>query len=91
MERNILTFSFGMVGLGNRKFHSSGPKQMADHGHSDGSIYSNDYIHAPHMYNFTGMKHKRSKMAVMVFGSLALGTCVPIYATHYQMAKSGGF
>ncbi|CAM6105154.1 unnamed protein product [Calypogeia fissa] len=73
--------------IGNRKFHSSGPKKMADHGHSDGSMYSNDYLHATHMYNFTGMKNKRLKMGFMVFGSLALGAAVPIYATHFQLTK----
>lgn len=76
--------------LVNRNFHSSGPKKMADHGHSDGSMYSNDYIHAVHMYNFTGMKNKRLKMGFMVFGSLAVGIVVPVYATRYQIQKSGG-
>lgn len=78
--------------LGNRSFHSSGTKQMADHGHghSGGSLYSNnEYIHAPHMYDFTNMKNRRVKMGFMVFGSLAIGTTVPIYATHYQLKKQG--
>ncbi|CAM6082778.1 unnamed protein product [Calypogeia fissa] len=70
--------------IGNRKFHSSGPKKMADHGHSDGSMYSNDYLHAPHMYNFTGMKNKRLKMGFMVFGSLAIGVNILYFWTWLQ-------
>jgi hypothetical protein len=79
--------------LGNRSIHSSGTKQMADHehGHShSGNLYENDaYVHAPHMYDFVNMKNKRVKMGFMVFGGLALGSFVPVFATHYQMKKSG--
>jgi len=65
---------------GTRQFHATGAKR-----------YSNDYIHAEHMYDITAMKNRKVKMALGVFGSLALGTFVPIWAVHFQMKKQGGF
>lgn len=64
--------------VGTRQFHSTGAKS-----------YSNDYIHAEHMYNITGMKNRKVKMFVGVFGALAIGTIVPIWAVRFQMKKQG--
>jgi hypothetical protein len=64
---------------GIRQFHATGAKR-----------YSNDYIHAEHMYDITAMKNRKVKMAAGVFGSLAIGIMVPIWAVQYQLKKAGG-
>ncbi|KAG0556752.1 hypothetical protein KC19_11G076900 [Ceratodon purpureus] len=64
---------------GVRQFHATGAKR-----------YSDDYIHADHMYNITAMKNRKLKMGVGVFGSLAIGIMVPIWAVQFQMKKAGG-
>ena len=64
---------------GVRQFHATGAKR-----------YSNDYIHAEHMYDITSMKNRKLKMGLGVFGSLGLGIMVPIWAVHFQLKKSGG-
>ena len=66
-------------GAGVRQFHATGAKR-----------YSDDYIHADHMYNITAMKNRKLKMGVGVFGSLAIGIMVPIWAVQFQMKKAGG-
>ncbi|XP_024356743.1 uncharacterized protein [Physcomitrium patens] len=64
---------------GTRQFHATGAKR-----------YSNDYIHADHMYDITAMKNRKLKMAVGTFGALAIGIVVPIWAVQFQMKKQGG-
>ena len=64
---------------GIRQFHATGAKR-----------YSDDYIHAEHMYNITGIKNRKAKMAAGVFGSLTIGIMVPIWAVQYQLKKAGG-
>lgn len=67
------------VFAGTRQFHATGAKR-----------YSNDYIHADHMYDITAMKNRKLKMAVGTFGALAIGIVVPIWAVQFQMKKQGG-
>ncbi|BBM99130.1 hypothetical protein MPTK1_1g18980 [Marchantia polymorpha subsp. ruderalis] len=75
---------------GKRSFHSSGARMGGHGGGSSGEMYSNDYLHAPHMYDLPNMKQKSLKMGLLVFGGLALGTAVPIVACQYQQKKTGG-
>jgi len=75
----VLTIIRFLILAGTRQFHATGAKR-----------YSNDYIHAEHMYDITAMKNRKVKMALGVFGALAFGTVVPIFAVHFQMKKQGG-
>lgn len=50
--------------------------------------YSNDYIHAPTMYNLTQMKGRKLKFGILVFGGVAAGTLLPIFAVCFQQNKA---
>ncbi|KAG6547010.1 hypothetical protein Mapa_011627 [Marchantia paleacea] len=89
--RRVATTTKTLVpSVGKRSFHSSGARLGGHEGGSSGEMYSNDYLHAPHMYDIPNMKQKSLKMGLLVFGGLALGTAVPIVACQYQQKKTGG-
>ncbi|CAM6105169.1 unnamed protein product [Calypogeia fissa] len=67
------------LGKPGRSFHASAPTQLE---------YSNDYIHAPTMYNLTKMKGRKLKFGILVFGGVAAGTLVPILAVCFQQSKA---
>jgi hypothetical protein len=62
-----------------RTFHASATKLLQ---------YSNDYIHAPTMYDITKMKNRKLKFGLGVFGGVAFGTFVPIFAVFHQQHKA---
>ncbi|KAL3685678.1 hypothetical protein R1sor_003700 [Riccia sorocarpa] len=87
LRRLSSTTKNAVPSLGKRGFHSAGAKQGAHGGGSGGELYSNDYLHAPHMYDLPAMKQRKLKMGLLVFGGLAFGSVVPIIATEYQKSK----
>ncbi|BBM98718.1 hypothetical protein MPTK1_1g15700 [Marchantia polymorpha subsp. ruderalis] len=83
MERNLLQF----VSMARKVFdkapvlHQQGRREFH---------YSNDYIHAPTMYNITAIKNRKLKFGVAVFGGVAVGIIVPMYAYCLQQNRAKG-
>lgn len=71
---------FVPLNAGSRALHSAPAKA--------GSSYES-YVHADHMYNLQAMKYRKFKIGLGVFGSLAVGTLVPVYAVVYANKKTG--
>ncbi|KAL2653696.1 hypothetical protein R1flu_021824 [Riccia fluitans] len=90
LRRVASTTKTAVPSLGKRGFQSSGAKHGGHGGGASGELYSNDYLHAPHMYDLLGMKQRKLKMGLLIFGGLAFGSAVPIIASQYQQKKQGG-
>ncbi|KAJ7561281.1 hypothetical protein O6H91_03G021700 [Diphasiastrum complanatum] len=73
----------GASRIGSRALHAGGIKQTSEHGGS----YGADYLHAEHMYNIPAMSHRKLKFGLGVFGALAIGIGVPIFAVVFQQKK----
>ncbi|KAI5062713.1 hypothetical protein GOP47_0023252 [Adiantum capillus-veneris] len=79
---------------GVKQLHSSAPKQTGGSHDSHGNGHDSHgddydaYLHAEHMYNLPGMKHRKLKMGLAVFAVVAIGTGVPIFAVIFQQKKA---
>eukprot|EP00850_Spirogloea_muscicola_P021002 SM000233S07973 [mRNA] locus=s233:60377:60979:- [translate_table: standard] len=65
---------------GTRALHGGAPRQSGYGGEPE-------YLHAYHMYDPQSMKNRKLKLGLFVFGGVAFGISVPIFAVVHAQSK----